>query len=90
MENLTPGQLVCSTAGRDKENLYLVLKISSDNKRVWVVDGISRKIENPKSKNIKHLQKKPFIDGKIAGKVKQDQRVTNADIKAGIKDYLAC
>lgn len=48
------GYFVYSIAGRDKDNIYLVVKEEPDY--VWLVDGINRKLNNPKRKNKKHIQ----------------------------------
>ena len=53
---LETGQVVLSTCGRDVGKLQMVLEILDDS-YVLVVDGKQRKIEKPKKKNIKHLQK---------------------------------
>ncbi len=49
------GSLVYSIAGRDKGNLFLVLK--RDGEFVYLADGALRKTENPKKKKIKHVNK---------------------------------
>ncbi|MBQ7986758.1 MAG: KOW domain-containing RNA-binding protein [Clostridia bacterium] len=49
------GSLVYSIAGRDKGNLFLVLKRDGDF--VYLADGDMRKLENPKKKKIKHTNK---------------------------------
>lgn len=48
------GQVVKSKAGRDKDKLFIVFDVVDDF-YVLVVDGKLRKIESPKTKNIKHL-----------------------------------
>lgn len=53
---LETGQIVLSTCGRDMGKLQMVLEILDDS-YVLVVDGKRRKIEKPKKKKIKHLQK---------------------------------
>lgn len=53
---LETGQVVLSTCGRDMGKLQMVLEILDDS-YVLVVDGKQRKIEKPKKKKIKHLQK---------------------------------
>jgi len=50
----SPGDLVRSTAGRDKGYLYVVLELTQD--RVLVVDGKRRRLIKPKPKNPLHLQ----------------------------------
>lgn len=48
------GDLVLSLSGRDKGEYFLVTDIK-DN-RVYLVNGKSRKVNNPKIKNVKHVQ----------------------------------
>ena len=49
------GSLVYSIKGRDKGNLFLVLKRDGDF--VYLADGDLRKVENPKKKKLKHVNK---------------------------------
>ena len=49
------GRLVYSIAGRDKGTLFLVLK--RDGEFVYLADGNTRKVENPKKKKLKHVNK---------------------------------
>lgn len=51
---LSPGNIVRSTAGRDKDRLYLVVAVTAN--RVMVADGVKRTIATPKPKNSLHLQ----------------------------------
>ncbi|MBQ3054000.1 MAG: KOW domain-containing RNA-binding protein [Clostridia bacterium] len=50
---ITRGNIVKSLAGHDKDKYYIVLEIS--DKRVLLVNGKTRKRENPKQKNISHI-----------------------------------
>ena len=47
------GTVAVSAAGRDKTHLMVVVDV--DEKRVRVCDGRERKLNNPKSKNPRHL-----------------------------------
>lgn len=49
------GSLVYSIQGRDKGNLFLVLK--KDGDFVYLADGDIRRLEKPKKKKIKHVNK---------------------------------
>ncbi len=51
---LLPGNIVRSTAGRDKDHLYVVVTITPN--RVMVADGVKRLVSAPKPKNCLHLQ----------------------------------
>ena len=50
---LSKGLVVISKAGHDKNDLFVVLNFNGKN--VIICDGKRRKLENPKSKNEKHL-----------------------------------
>ena len=47
------GDVVRSTAGHDKDGLFLVLQAEGDF--LWLVDGKRRKLETPKKKRRKHV-----------------------------------
>ncbi len=49
------GTLVCSKAGRDKGNRFVIVGIF-DEYHVLIADGELRKVSNPKKKKLKHLQ----------------------------------
>ena len=50
------GDVVRSTAGHDKDGLFLVLQAEGDF--LWLVDGKRRKLETPKKKRRKHVVSK--------------------------------
>lgn len=52
------GQVIKSTAGRDKD--YLMTVVAFDEKFVYVCDGKERRIGSPKRKNPKHTEKTEF------------------------------
>jgi ribosomal protein L14E/L6E/L27E len=49
------GRLVVSKAGRDKGKPFVIIKVVND-RFVLLADGELRKVDNPKIKNVKHLQ----------------------------------
>lgn len=51
---ITPGMLVRSKAGRDKDRVYAVIDL--DEKYIYVADGDEKPIRYMKRKNRKHLQ----------------------------------
>ncbi|SFL90944.1 KOW domain-containing RNA-binding protein [Halanaerobium salsuginis] len=81
------GEIVISTAGRDKGNYYLVINIESDRK-VKIVDGVKRKFNNPKYKNIRHLVTTDQISDKFLGWLQSKKRIRSEDVRLVIKDYL--
>ncbi len=48
------GDVVLSVKGRDNGGYYLV--VSTDGLKAKIVNGKSRKVLNPKTKNVKHLK----------------------------------
>lgn len=62
------GQLVCSIKGRDKGNYYLIKEIIND-KYVQVANGSSRKINQPKKKNLKHLRLFSLADKELGSRL---------------------
>jgi len=49
------GKVVYSKNGRDKGRMFVIVEVVNE-RFVLLADGDLRKIENPKAKNIKHLQ----------------------------------
>lgn len=77
------GQIVISRAGRDAGKRFVVVKVV-DEFFVEISDGDLRKIEKPKKKKIKHLN---ITDEKaeiLAEKLKNSDRITNAEIRKAL------
>ncbi len=55
MKDISVGDVVLCTAGRDKEKVFAVLSVN--DKEAFIADGKTRRVENPKKKNLKHLVK---------------------------------
>ncbi len=80
------GEIVVSTAGRDRGKLYLVVNIINDN-YLEVADGDKKRMERPKRKNIKHLNSTRYIDEELSIWLSHGKRVRNEDLKKCLKDY---
>lgn len=78
------GRVVKAKAGRDSEGFFIILDIIDDN-YVLIVDGKSRKIEDPKKKKIKHLQFTNMWASDITKLLQQNEEVTNAKIRKYFK-----
>jgi|GEM_PF-488548 len=78
------GHLVSSIKGRDRGKFYLVVKVESQS-MVRVADGEGRKVENPKRKNVKHLNFFEVIAGIVSDKALKGKRITNEDIRKELK-----
>lgn len=77
MDRFAPGQIVLSLAGRDSGRLYVVL--GREGERFLLADGRHRRLQDPKRKNGKHLEKRsdsPLADA-IGGGVVTDRMIRN-------------
>lgn len=48
------GYFAYSIAGRDRDKIYLIIREEKDY--VWLADGSTKTLNNPKRKNKKHIQ----------------------------------
>jgi len=78
------GTIVKSCAGRDKNKVYCVYELV-DKDFVTLVDGQTRKLENPKRKRTKHLEILNSSD--LKQKLEQGQKIYDSDIKAMLNPY---
>jgi len=85
-QDILPGQLVQSTAGRDKGKYFLV--IEKKDGMVRVADGEMRKVQAPKKKNIKHLKRYNLVAGDLAQKLQQEKGITNVEVMRAIKNLV--
>jgi ribosomal protein L14E/L6E/L27E len=77
------GELVYSLSGRDEGRYYLVLAVEHDS-FVRLVDGVTRKVDNPKRKNWKHVLSTGQIAWDIAEKLGSNKRPTNSEVRKAI------
>lgn len=78
------GQMVIATAGRDENKKFLITCIINDQ-YVYISDGDTRKLENPKKKKLKHLRLTKHISEEISQRLQQKLNITNNDICKYIK-----
>lgn len=84
MNKATVGQLVIATAGRDANKKFIITCIINDQ-YVYISDGDSRKLENPKKKKLKHLKLAKYVSNEIAQGLQQNKSITNSVINKCIK-----
>lgn len=60
-----PGQLVYSTAGRDKGSPFLIIGLEKPG-YVLLADGRRRGVKRPKVKNVRHIQVRSEIAEEVA------------------------
>ena len=78
------GDLVISTAGRDKGIAFLI--VNQENEFVFLVNGKERKTTNPKKKKIKHIDSVLVAGGKeLEIKIQKGEPVGNEKLHRLIK-----
>jgi ribosomal protein L14E/L6E/L27E len=78
------GQFVRSKAGRDKDRVFIVMKIV-DEKYVLIADGDLRRIEKPKKKKIRHLINLDQVSESLKDKLSGDGKINNALVRREIE-----
>ena len=77
--------LVVSLAGRDKDEILLVLR--EDETYLWLANGRTRRAEKPKRKKKKHVQPTFYVEKDVAAKLQTGEYLLDADIKKALKKY---
>ena len=75
------GAVVRAIAGREKNEIFIIWNV--DDKYAYLINGKSRPIENPKKKNIKHLNL--LCKSELTGL--DLENLTNAHTIKYLKDY---
>ena len=76
LNKINPGDVVVSTAGRDKDNIFLVVEVK--DKFVYLADGKVRKVQNQKKKSAKHIKViLPNGLNDLSEKIKRGEQVGN-------------
>ena len=83
--NIFAGDIVYSKAGRDAGKTLVVLSVVDEN-FVMLADGRLRKVDTPKKKKVKHLEKTGYKAEAVAEKLKEGLRVTNPDLKRALAE----
>lgn len=74
--DITIGSAVYSRAGRDKGEMYLVVKL--EDGYAYLSDGLKRKLANPKKKKLKHLNKTNYVSDIFDGDEPEDFMIRKA------------
>lgn len=77
-------RVVISKSGRDQGRMFVVVKVVNE-RFVMIVDGDLRKIENPKMKNVRHLQMTNFKADDVAAYLARGELPANHIIKKNLK-----
>lgn len=81
------GQLVRSKSGRDKGRYFLIYRVSPDGGFILVVDGDKRGINNPKKKNLRHVQVTNTIVREFAEQVAGGIIPRDQDVRRYLKEF---
>jgi large subunit ribosomal protein L14e len=81
------GQIVRILRGRDMNKYAIVIQVI-DEKFVWIADGDKRKFDQPKKKNIMHLQLHNRISPEVAESIRESGRVTNGKLRFALNHFL--
>ena len=71
--------VVRSTAGRDQGELFYV--IGTDPVYLFLANGKDRKLEKPKRKKRKHIQKVLRSETRVAEKLRNGDKVLNSELR---------
>ena len=87
MERLTmePGRVVLSTQGRDEGRYFIVLEVIDEN-FVLMADGLTRKIDHPKKKKVKHLRAKPILVN-VNGSELPNRHLQDSDLRSALEAH---
>jgi ribosomal protein L14E/L6E/L27E len=83
-KDIMVGQYVRSKAGRDKDRVFIVMKVI-DEKYVLIADGDLRRIEKPKKKKIRHLAVINQVSESLKDKLSGDGKINNAIVRREIE-----
>ena len=79
------GQVVYSKCGHDKGNVFIIFDIESEI--LYLVDGKTRKMDKPKKKKAKHVQKTNYLDEELKRKIGNSEYLLDSDFSKAIKRY---
>ncbi len=80
--NIHPGEFVYATKGRDLGKCFLVIARKDDY--LYLCDGKSRKVSNPKKKKLKHTSPLGISDCDITRKLTEECILTNKEIRCSL------
>ena len=86
MDRLTmiPGRVVLSTQGRDEGRYFVVLEVI-DEDFVLMADGLTRKVDHPKKKKVKHLRAKPILV-EVDGQKLPNKHLQDSDLRRYLRE----
>ena len=80
-------EVVYDIAGRDKGDCFIVT--AEEENFLYLSDGKSRKVSNPKKKKIKHVSFTGVRDDFILGRITTTGRLTNKEVRYALSNFLS-
>ena len=77
--DIEKSDIIISLAGHDAGKLFFV--VDTYEQFVWIADGRGRKLESPKRKKRKHIQRLPQTDSRVAEKIRNGDKVLNSELR---------
>ena len=77
--NLIISDVVLSTTGRDKGNIFYVIGIEGEY--LFLANGKDRTLDKPKRKKQKHVQKVLRSETRVAAKLQSGDKVLNSELR---------
>ena len=77
--DIAKSDLVLATAGREKGKLFFVVDIQDEY--LLLADGKSRRLEDPKRKKCRHVQRAGAAPEELAAKHTSSQNNTNSQLR---------
>jgi large subunit ribosomal protein L14e len=81
------GQIVQVKRGRD-HGKYAVIIALADHRFALIADGDKRKFDQPKKKNINHLQLQDEISSEVVNSLLESGRVTNGKLRFALNRFI--
>ena len=80
--DIVKANIVTSTAGRDKGEVFFVLATEGDF--LLLADGKTRPVERPKRKRRKHAKLYRSDGGSLSGRIRSSEQITNSELRKAI------
>ena len=84
MEKLE-GHIVRSIAGRDKGELFIVLR--TEDNYAYIANGKLRRVERPKKKKLRHLQISGHVSDSVLNVLESAEAVTDCIVRKALAEY---
>jgi len=81
------GRIVRILRGKDRDG-YAVIVGLVDDRFVLIADGDKRRFDEPKKKNLLHLELLPAVSSEVADSMEETGRVTNAKLRFAVQKYI--